>query len=129
MEQLKKICNVKIWLILLALIHTLVGVLAQTDFSVDAEAEMGGIFLVVSTYLFYAAFFTTGEAQARLAAVLTGPIWVWFMVCALFELESGTGFVWELGPELLPPLVFWGMTALSGLLHGNFHNLMPSEEA
>ncbi len=44
MEQLKKICNVKIWLILLALIHTVVGVLAQTDFSVDAEAEMGGIF-------------------------------------------------------------------------------------
>ena len=103
MEQLKKICNVKVWLILIALIHTLVGVLAQTDFSVDAEAEMGGVFLVISTYLFYAAFFTTGEAQARLAAVIAGPVWVWFMVCALFELESGTGFVWELSPELLPP--------------------------
>jgi len=54
--------------------------------------------------------------------------WVWFMVCALFELESGTGVVWELSPELLPPLVFWGMTAFSGLLHGNFHNLMSSQE-
>jgi hypothetical protein len=51
------------------------------------------------------------------------------MVCALFELESGTGVVWELSPELLPPLVFWGMTAFSGLLHGNFQNLMSSEEA
>lgn len=129
MEQLKKICNVKVWLILVAVIHTVVGVLAQTDFSVDAEAEMAGVFLAISTYLFYAAFFTTGEAQARLAAVLAGPIWVWFIVCALFELESGTGVVWELSPELLPPLVFWGMAAFSGLLHGNFQNLMSSEEA
>jgi hypothetical protein len=50
MEQLKKICNVKVWLILIAVIHTVVGVLAQTDFSVDAEAEMAGVFLVISTY-------------------------------------------------------------------------------
>ena len=49
MEQLKKICNVKVWLILLALIHTLVGVIAQTDFSADAEAEMAGVFLAIST--------------------------------------------------------------------------------
>ena len=111
--------NPKWWLIITAILHTFVGVLAQTDFSVDAEAEMAGVFLAISTYLFYAAFLTTGEAQARLAAVLAGPIWVWFMVCALFELESGAGGVWELSPELLPPLVFWGMTALTGVLGWN----------
>ena len=29
MDQLKKICNVKVWLIILAVIHTVVGVLAN----------------------------------------------------------------------------------------------------
>ena len=40
MDQLKKICNVKIWLIILAVIHTVVGVFAQLDPDVDAQLEI-----------------------------------------------------------------------------------------
>ena len=51
MDQLKKICNVKVWLIILAVIHTVVGVLLQTDPDVDAQLEISGVFLAISAYL------------------------------------------------------------------------------
>ena len=124
MDQLKKICNVKVWLIILAVIHTVVGVLLQTDPDVDAQLEISGVFLAISAYLLYAAFGTSGQEQARWATVLCGPIWVWFVVCGALELEG-----WSLSAELIPPLVVWGMTALSGILHWNMDDAAPASEA
>ena len=128
MEQLKKICNVKIWLIILAVIHTVVGVLAQMDFGVDAQMEISGVFLAISVYILYAAFGTSGQEQARWATVLCGPIWVWFVVCGALELEGVGNNSWSLSPELIPPLFVWGMTALSGILHWNADDA-PATEA
>ena len=119
MDQLKKICNVKIWLILLAIIHTVVGVLAPLDPHSAAQLEITGVFLAISVYLLYAAFGTSGQEQARWATVLCGPIWVWFVVCGALELQGVGNNSWSLSPELIPPLVVWGMTALSGILHWN----------
>lgn len=129
MDQLKKICNVKVWLIILAVIHTVVGVLLQTDPDVDAQLEISGVFLAISAYLLYAAFGTSGQEQARWAVVLCGPIWVWFVVCGALELEGVGNNSWSLSAELIPPLVVWGMTALSGILHWNMDDAAPASEA
>ena len=130
MDQLKKICNVKIWLIILAVIHTVVGVFAQLDPDVDAQLEISGVFLAISVYLLYAAFATSGQEQARWATVLCGPIWVWFVVCVALELEGVGNNSWSLSAELIPPLVVWGMTALSGILHWNMdEEAAPAAEA
>ena len=127
MDQLKKICNVKIWLIILAIIHTVVGVLAPLDPHSDAQLEISGVFLAISVYLLYAAFGTSGQEQARWATVLCGPIWVWFVVCGALELQGVGNNSWSLSPELIPPLVVWGMTALSGILHWNMDEAAPAE--
>jgi hypothetical protein len=88
------ILDPKIWLILVALVHAIVGVIIPTDWSKD------------------------GEEQARLALVIGGPVWVWFVVCCSMELEFDIAkepmkMTWK---ENLPPLILWGLVALSGLL-------------
>ena len=86
--------------------------------------------LLTSVTMLYVAFFTEGEDQARLAAVIAGPAWVWFVVgCAMeltWQIGSGDTMVMTFA-ENIPPLVIWGLTALSGVLHGNFQNLLSGE--
>ena len=56
--------------------------------------------------------------MARMAVVIAGPVWVWFVIICAQGLE------WNLGKtqmkmnwkENAPPLVLWGILALSGLL-------------
>ena len=79
--------NPKWWLILTAIVHTFVGVFSQLDPDNDNELIVAGIFLIITVYLLYAALMTSGRAQARLAAVIAGPIWVWFILCAALELD------------------------------------------
>ena len=79
--------NPKWWLIITAIVHTFVGVFSQLDPDNDNELMVAGIFLITTVYLLYAAFLTEGQAQARLTAVIAGPIWVWFIVCAALELD------------------------------------------
>ena len=31
--------------------------------------------------------------------------------------------------ENIPPLIIWGLTALSGVLHGNFQDMMSGSDA
>jgi len=129
MDQLKKILNPKIWLILTALIHAVVGIILQTDWADDPQVLIGGFMLLTSVTMLYVAFFTSGEDQARLTAVIAGPAWIWFVVaCAM-------GLTWQIGDgdsmkmafaDNIPPLAIWGLTALSGVLHGNFQNLIGS---
>ena len=130
MDQIKKILNPKIWLILTALIHAAVGVISQTDWGDDPQVLMAGFLLLTSVTMLYVAFFTEGQDQARLTTVIAGPAWVWFVVvCAM-------GLTWQVGTsdsmemtfvENIPPLAIWGLTALSGVLHGNFKDLLSGE--
>jgi len=130
MDQVKKILNPKIWLILTALIHAAVGVIAGTDWGDDPQVLIAGFMLLTSVTMLYIAFFTEGEDQARLTTVIAGPAWVWFVVvCAM-------GLTWQVGSgdsiemtfaENIPPLAIWGLTALSGVLHGNFQNLLSGD--
>jgi len=130
MEQVKKILNPKIWLIITALIHAVVGIILQTDWKDDPQVLIGGFMLLTSVTMLYVAFFTTGEDQARLTAIIAGPAWIWFVVaCAM-------GLTWQIGSgdtmkmtfaDNIPPLAIWGLTALSGVLHGNFQELLSNE--
>ena len=120
--DVKTILNPKAWLIITGLIHAVVGVLLELDMGNESQVVVSGFFLLTTFTMLYAAFFTEGEQQARLATVIAGPIWVWFIVCSVqgYTLDyEGETFTFELGTSV-PPLFFWGMTALSGIVHGNF---------
>ena len=130
MDQLKKILNPKVWLILTALIHAFVGIISQFDWGDDPQVLIGGFMLLTSVTMLYIAFLMDGEDQARLTAVIAGPAWVWFVVsCAMgLTWQIGTGDAIEMNfADNIPPLLIWGLTALSGVLHGNFQNLLSGE--
>ena len=130
LDQVKKILNPKIWLILTALIHAVVGIISQTDWGDDPQVLIGGFMLLTSVTMLYIAFFMEGEDQARLTAVIAGPAWIWFVVGCAMELswQIGSGDTMEMTfAENIPPLLIWGLTALSGVLHGNFQNLLSGE--
>ena len=121
MDFKKELQNPKWWLIITALVHTFVGVLFQMDPDNDNELMVAGIFLIIPVIMFYAAFMTEGRDRARLAAVIAGPIFVWFVLCIALGLEityTTDAFSWELSDNV-PPLVIWGMTALTGVLGWN----------
>ena len=121
----KTILNPKIWLIITGLVHAIMGVLFELDMENETQVVVSGFFLLTTFTMLYAAFFTEGEQQARLATVIAGPIWVWFIVCAVqgYTLDyEGETWTFELSTSG-PPLFFWGMTALSGIIHGNFQEL------
>ena len=123
--DIKAILNPKIWLVLTGLVHAVVGVLLELDMSNETQVVVSGFFLLTTFTMLYAAFFTEGEQQARLATVIAGPIWVWFIVCSVqgYTLDyEGETFTFELSTSI-PPLILWGMTALSGIIHGNFQEL------
>ena len=123
--DIKTILNPKIWLIITGLAHAILGVLLELDMGNETQVAVSGFFLLTTFTMLYAAFFTEGEQQARLATVIAGPIWVWFIVCAVqgYTIDyEGETFTFELGTSV-PPLFFWGMTALSGIIHGNFQEL------
>lgn len=108
----------QIWLIIVTLGHTGPGVLLQTNWEDDTARMVGGWMLLTSVTLLYAALGMDGEEQARLALVMAGPVWVWFVVCITQGLEYTMGkesitMSWK---ENAPPLVLWGVLALSGLL-------------
>ena len=118
MDQVKKILNPKVWLILTALIHAVVGIISQTDWADDPQVLIGGFMLLTSVTMLYVAFF------------IEGPACVWFVIsCAMgLTWQIGTSDVMEMTfAENIPPLVIWGLTALSGVLHGNFQNLLSGE--
>ena len=108
-----------------ALGHTFIGVLLPMDPDNDNELMIAGVFLVITVYMLYAAFLTAGRAQARLAAVIAGPIWVWFVVCIALGLEitytTDGPYTFDLADNV-PPLIFWGMTALTGVLGWNMED-------
>ena len=120
----------KIWLIVLALMHTFMGV-------IGSYVQMGGgteylavilYFLSVSVYLTYAAFMTEGQEQARLAAVLCGPVFVWFVICAAMGLDMA-GEPAAPFPQAILPMILWGMPALCGVMGWNMDETESSSDA
>jgi len=112
----------KIWLILVAFVHAIVGIIIPTDWSKDNNKMMAGFTLLTSFTMLYAGFCLDGEEQARLALVIGGPIWVWFVVCCSMSLEFDIGkepmvMTWK---ENIPPLLLWGIVALTGLLESGW---------
>ena len=110
----------KLWLIILALMHTFLGV-------IGSYVQMGGdteflaiilYFLLVSVYLLYAAFMTKGQEQARLAVVLCAPTVVWFIVSGIMGLEMMGVPVAEF-PSALLPITLWSLPAVTGLMNWN----------
>ena len=122
MDYRAEVLNPKWWLIINARGHTVIGVLLPLDPDNDNELMITGVMLVITVYMLYAAFLTTGRAQARLAAVIAGPFWVWFVVCIALGLEitytTDGPYTFDLADNV-PPLIFWGMTALTGVLGWN----------
>ena len=112
----------KIWLILVAFVHAIVGIIIPTDWSKDNNKMMAGFTLLTSVTMLYAGFCLDGEEQARLALVIAGPVWVWFVIICAMGLE------WNLGKESqvmnwkvnAPPLLLWGILALTGLLNSGW---------
>ena len=126
LDYMKEAMNPKWWLIVNALGHTFIWVLMPMDPDNDNELMIAGVMLVITVYMLYAAFLTTGRAQARLAAVIAGPIWVWFVVCIALGLEityttDAATQSFDLADNV-PPLIFWGMTALTGVLGWNMED-------
>jgi hypothetical protein len=117
MDQLKKILNPKIWLLVVAVGHTLatiLPVLSDKGLNLDeteVEYAVWRIVALIIPMVFIALTFTK-EIQAKLATVIAGPVWVMFVVRIALE-----GFE----TLLIPPLILWGLLALSGVLHGNWN--------
>ena len=80
-----------IWLILVTLGHTGPGVILATNWADDNAKMVAGWMLLTSVTLLYAAFGMDGEEQGRLALVIAGPVWVWFVVCITQGLEYTMG--------------------------------------
>ena len=116
MDQLKKILNPKIWLLVVAVGHTLatiLPVLSDKGLNLDETEVEYAVWRIVSMIIpmVFIALTFTKEIQAKLATVIAGPVWVMFVVRIALE-----GFE----TLLIPPLVLWGLLALSGVLHGNW---------
>jgi hypothetical protein len=118
--------NTKIWLLIIAVMHTVMGGGGTyATYGMDSLAIVG-FFCLVGLYLFYAALMTEGQAQARLAAVLCGPVVVWFVLCSAMGLEM-FGDPAAPMPESILPIVLWGMPALSGVMGWNMDTTTSSE--
>ena len=127
MDQLKKILNPKIWLLVVAGGHTLttiLPVLSDQGLNLDETEVEYAVWRVVSMIIpmVFIALTFTKEIQAKLATVIAGPVWVMFVVWTVMD-----GFQ----TLFIPPLVLWGLLALSGVLHGNWqtNEAAPAAEA
>jgi len=110
----------KIWLIIITLLHSFMGVIVPYIQMGGGKDDLAMIlyFLTVSVYLLYAALMTEGETQARLAAVLCAPVVVWFIVSAIMQLEMMGMPVAKL-PGALFPIVMWSLPAVTGIMNWN----------
>ena len=116
---MNKIMNTKIWLIIIALMHTFMGVFVPL-------IQLGNIenigvfiyFFVISIHLLYIILFTKEQNQNRLGAVLCAPVVVWFVLSAIMKLEI-YGMPIAAMPDSLMPIIFWSMPVISGIYNWN----------
>ena len=122
------ILNTKIWLLILAVMHMLMGVGGSYAQLGSDYLALIGFFAAVGVYLFYAGLMTEGQEQTRLAAVLCGPVFVWFVICAAMGLDMA-GQPAAPFPESIVPMILWGMPALCGVMGWNTDDAAPTVEA
>jgi len=126
--ELNSILNTKVWLLIIATMHMIMGVGASyVELGSDHLAVIG-FFAAVGFYLIYAGLMTEGQEQARLAAVLCGPVFVWFVIAAGMELDMA-GQAAAPFPEAILPIILWGMPALCGVMGWNMDEAEPAEES
>ena len=128
---MNKIFNTKIWLLILAVVHTLMGIVVNykqvTADVTDIKAfntENLAIFLIfgcMSIYLFYAAMMTSGQNQARLAAILCVPFFIFFVISWTMGLKL-VGTPVAAMPEAILPFILWLMPGISGLINWNLND-------
>tara|TARA_B100001029_G_C14807703_1_gene310540 strand:- start:17 stop:382 length:366 start_codon:yes stop_codon:yes gene_type:complete len=120
MDTIKK---PKIWLIILALLHTGPGVLIP-------YISMGGgteylstilLFLCFTVYILYVAFTTKGQNQARLSVIICLPVLMWFIIGAFMKLYI-MGVPVAPFPETIFPLIVWTLPVLTGVLNWKSKN-------
>ena len=116
--DVKTILNTKIWLLIIAVMHMLMGVGGSYVQVGSDYLALIGFFATVGVYLFYAGLMTEGQEQARLAAVLCGPVFVWFVICDVMGLDMA-GQPAAPFPESIVPMILWGMPALCGVMGWN----------
>tara|TARA_B100001121_G_C18504311_1_gene533521 strand:- start:37 stop:423 length:387 start_codon:yes stop_codon:yes gene_type:complete len=128
---MNKIFNTKIWLLILAVVHTIMGIIVNyQQVSADVtdinafNTENLAIFLIfgcMSIYLFYVALMTFGQNQARLAAVLCVPFFIFFIISWIMELNL-IGVPVAKMPEATLPFILWAMPAISGIINWNLND-------
>lgn len=126
--ELNSILNTKVWLLIIATMHMIMGVGASYVEMGSDHLAMIGFFAAVGFYLIYAGLMTEGQEQARLAAVLCGPVFVWFVIAAGMELDMA-GQAAAPFPEAILPMILWGMPALCGVMGWNMDEAAPAEES
>ena len=126
--ELNSILNTKVWLLIIATMHMIMGVGASYVELGSEELAVIGFFAAVGFYLIYAGLMTEGQEQARLAAVLCGPVFVWFVIAAGMDLDMAGQAAAPL-PESILPMILWGMPALCGVIGWNIDEAAPAEES
>ena len=124
--ELNSILNTKVWLLIIATMHMIMGVGASYVELGSEELAVIGFFAAVGFYLIYAGLMTEGQEQARLAAVLCGPVFVWFVIAAGMDLDMAGQAAAPL-PESILPMILWGMPALCGVMGWNMDEAEPAE--
>ena len=119
---MSKVMNTKVWLTIITLMHTFMGVLVPLiQFGNIENIGVFMYFFVISVHLIYAILFTKGQNQDRLAVVLCSPIVLWFILSAIMKLEM-YDFPIAAMPDALMPIIFWSMPVASGIINWNADN-------
>ena len=129
--DLKSILNPNIWLLIVAIPHTLFGALVpmyQTSYGSN-EFSAASYGLVTAIMLLSIYLFSSGKSLARMTAFLGTSVFLWIILVQMLAEGGGFNIEAELAPpfiysislnvELAPPLLLWGMLGFSGFLHWN----------
>ena len=129
--DLKSILNPNIWLLIVAIPHTLFGALVpmyQTSYG-STEFSAASYGLVTAIMLLSIYLFSEGKSLARMTAFLGTSVFLWIIFVQMLAEGGGFNIEAELAPpfiysislnvELAPPLLLWGMLSISGFLHWN----------
>ncbi|MBN17447.1 MAG: hypothetical protein CMB37_04740 [Euryarchaeota archaeon] len=129
--DIRSMLNPNIWLLIVAVSHTLFGALVPMYKSQLGSTEFisASYGLVIAVVLASIYLFTEGRSLSRMTAVVGGAVFCWIILLSLiseggdFQLsaELAPPFIYKfsLNIELAPPMLLWGLLSLSGILHWN----------